>query len=88
MLLKCYHYLYLTIESKVGCIDQIKDSKFDFEIFEQTPRTSEPTTKLVNREILIFICCQVDSKEIKCHFQWWAKHETIFHILDFWLDKF
>jgi len=25
----------------------------------------------------------VDSKEIKCRFQWWAKHEAIFSILDF-----
>jgi hypothetical protein len=83
MLLKCYHYLHLTIESKVGCIDQIKDSKFDFDIFEQTPSTSEPTKELVNREMLIFMRYQADSKEIKCHFQWWAKHEAMFPILGF-----
>jgi len=56
---------------------------FDLGIFEQTLKASEPTTKLVNREMLIFIRYQVDSKEIKCLFQWWAKHEAIFPILDF-----
>ncbi len=83
MLLKYYHYLHPMVESKVECVDQIKDTKFDLDIFEQTPRTSEPTTKLVNREMLIFMCYKVDSKEIKCHFQLWAKHETIFPIFDF-----
>lgn len=32
--------------------------------------------------MLIFMHYQVDSKEIKCPFQWWAKHEAIFPILD------
>jgi hypothetical protein len=34
------------------------------------------------------MCYQADSKEIKCHFQWWAKHEAMFPILDFWSHKF
>jgi hypothetical protein len=83
MLLKCYHDLHPMIESKVGCVDQIRDTKFNLDIFEQTPRASEPTTKLINTEMLIFIHYQVDSKEIKCPFQWCAKHEAIFPILDF-----
>jgi len=33
--------------------------------------------------MLIFKCYQVDSKGIKCFFQWWAKHETIFPIIVF-----
>jgi hypothetical protein len=28
--------------------------------------------------MLIFRRYQVNSKEIKCPFQWWTKHETIF----------
>jgi hypothetical protein len=28
--------------------------------------------------MLIFKLYQVDSKEIKCPFQWWEKHETMF----------
>ncbi len=83
MLLKCYHYLHPMVESKVEFVDKIKDTKFDLDILEQTHRTSEPTTKLVNREMLIFMRYEMDSKEIKCHFQLWAKHEAIFPILDF-----
>ncbi len=33
--------------------------------------------------MLIFKCYQVDSKEIKCPFQWWTKHETIFPRIGF-----
>jgi hypothetical protein len=40
----------------------------------------EPNTKLVTKEMLIFKCYQVDSKEIKCPLQWWAKHEAMFLI--------
>jgi hypothetical protein len=35
-------------------------------IFEMIANTSEPMTKLVNREFLIFRRFQVDPKEIKC----------------------
>jgi hypothetical protein len=54
------------VESKVGCVDQIRVIKLDLNIFEQIPRASEPTKKLVTREMLIFMRYQVDSKEIKC----------------------
>jgi hypothetical protein len=50
---------------------------------EETPNTNEPVTKLVKKEMLIFRCYQVDSKGIKCFFQWWAKHETMFPIVVF-----
>ncbi len=78
MLLKCYHYLHPKTKSKVGCAYQIKDTKFDLNIFEQTRSPSEPTIELVIREMLIFRCYQVDSKNIKHLFQWWAKHEAMF----------
>jgi hypothetical protein len=85
MLLKCYQYLHPKAKSKVGCAYKIRHTKFDLNIFEQTPstsetnhNTSEPTIELVIREMLIFRRYQVDSKHIKCLFQWWAKHETIF----------
>jgi hypothetical protein len=68
MLFKCYYYLHPMVESKVGCVDQIRHTKFDLNIFEQTPKANEPSTKLVNREMLIFMCYQVDSKEMKCPF--------------------
>ncbi len=37
--------------------------------------------------MLIFRCYQVDSKEIKCLFQWWTKHETIFPRVGFLIGQ-
>jgi hypothetical protein len=34
--------------------------------------------KFVTREILISKCYQVDFKEIKRFFQWWAKYQSMF----------
>jgi hypothetical protein len=48
------------------------------DIFEQTISTNEPIEKLVKRELLIFRKYQLDVKDIKCLFQWWQKHETMF----------
>jgi len=76
------------LESKVGCVDQIRDTKFNLDIFEQTPKASEPTTKLVNREMLIFMHYQVDSKEIKCPFNGGQSMKPYFLFLIFWSDKF
>ncbi len=53
------------------------------DIFEQTPITSEPTIKIVTREMLIFKCYQVNSKEIKWPLQWLVKHEAMFPIVVF-----
>jgi hypothetical protein len=33
--------------------------------------------------MLVFRGCQLDSKEIKCFLQWWAKYETMFLIVGF-----
>jgi hypothetical protein len=70
MLLKCYHYLHPMAKLEVECPNHTKDAKSDLDILKQTPNTSESTTKLV-------------SKKIKCLLQWWAKHETMFIIVDF-----
>jgi hypothetical protein len=78
MLLECYHYLHQKAKSKVGCVYQIRHANSDLNIFEQTPNTSEPTIELVIKEMLIFRCYQMDSKDIKHLFQWRVKHETIF----------
>jgi hypothetical protein len=45
--------------------------------------TSEPTAILVPREMLILKHYQMDSKEIKCPFKWWVKHEAIFCTIGF-----
>jgi hypothetical protein len=44
---------------------------------------NELAIELVIREMLIFKHCSMDSKEIKCLFQWWAKHEIRFLIVGF-----
>ncbi len=38
-------------------------------------------------ELLIFMHYQVDVKDIKCPFQWWEKHESMFPTIGFVLDK-
>jgi hypothetical protein len=56
--------------------------EYDLDIFEQAPNTSEVAIEIITREMLIFRCYQVDSKEFKCHVQWWAKLEAMFPIVD------
>ncbi len=34
-------------------------------------------------ELLIFMCYQVDVKDIKCPLQWWEKHESMFPTIGF-----
>jgi hypothetical protein len=83
MLLKCYHYLHLIAELEVECANQIRDAKFDLNSFKQTLNTSEPTIELVTKVMLVFMRWQLDSKEIKCFLQWWAKYGAMFPIVGF-----
>jgi hypothetical protein len=53
------------------------------DIFKMIANTSEPTTELVNREILVFKHYQVDVKNIKCPVQWWEKYKSLFLTIDF-----
>jgi hypothetical protein len=46
-------------------------------------KLNERVIELVIREMLIFKHYSMDSKEIKCLFQWWAKHEIRFLIVGF-----
>ncbi len=63
------------------------DDDCSLDIFEQTTNTSEPTKELVNKELFIFKQYQVDVKEIKCHLQWWQKHESIFPTMGFLIRR-
>ncbi len=65
-LLKCYYHLHPLVESKRGVVDQKVEKDRSLDIFETTTNTSEPTTKLVNKKLLIFRRYQVDVKNIKC----------------------
>jgi hypothetical protein len=49
MLLKCYHHLHPLFGNVV--VDQGVDEDYSLDTFEMTTSTSEPTKKLVNREL-------------------------------------
>jgi hypothetical protein len=66
MFLKCYYHLHPLVEFERGVVDHKVEEDKSLDIFEMTTNTSEPTTKLVNRELLIFRHHQVDVKYIKC----------------------
>jgi len=71
MLLKCYYHLHPLVESKRGVVDQKVEKDMSLDIFEMITNTSEPSMKLINRELLIFKHCQGDVKNIKCPMQCW-----------------
>ncbi len=63
---------------EVRCAYQIANANSNLNIFELTPSTNEPTTKLKTKKIV-----DLDSRVIKCPFQWWRKHEAMFSTIDF-----
>jgi hypothetical protein len=69
MLLKCYYHLHPLVEYERGVVDQRIEEDRSLDIFEMTTNTSEPTTELVNRELLDFKLYQVNVKDIKCPLQ-------------------
>jgi hypothetical protein len=66
MLSKCYYHLHPLVESERGVVDQKVEEDMSLDIFEMITNTSESSTKLINRELLIFKRYQVDVKNIKC----------------------
>jgi len=70
------------VESRRGVVDQRVEEDRNFDIFEMIANISEPTTKLVNRELLIFRHYQVDGKNVKC-LQGWEIHENMFPTICF-----
>jgi hypothetical protein len=64
-----------------GVVDQNVEDDNNLDIFEMTFNICGPTMKLMNRDLLIFKRCQVDVKNIKCPFQLWEKHESMFCIV-------
>jgi hypothetical protein len=81
---KCYYHLHLLVEFKRGVVDQNVEDDMNLDIFELITSTSEPTTELVNKKLLIFKHYQMDDKDIKCPLQWWEKHESMFPIVGFY----
>jgi hypothetical protein len=77
MLLKCYYHLHSLVGSGRAVVDQRVEKDKNLNSFEMIANISEPTTKLVNRKLLIFRRYQVDVKNVKC-LQGWEKDESMF----------
>jgi len=58
--------LHPLVEFARDVVDQSVEEDMSLDIFEMVANTSEPTTKLVNKELLIFKCDELDVKDIKC----------------------
>jgi len=65
MLLKCYHQLHPMAKTKVDFTWQTIIEDYNY-IFEQIVNASKLVKNLFIRELLIFKCYQMDSKNIKC----------------------
>jgi hypothetical protein len=52
-------------------------------IFEMTTNANKPTKEVVDLEHLIFKRFQMNAKNIKCPFEWWEKHESMFPTVGF-----
>jgi hypothetical protein len=84
ILVKCHEHLHPLVRSERNFVDHdIFCHDCNLDTFEQTTSTNEPVEKLVKKELLIFKKYQLDVKDIKCLFQWWQKHETMFLIVGF-----
>jgi len=57
-------------EFEKGFVNQMVEEDNNLNIFEMTTNTREPTTKLINKELLIFKHYQVAFETIKCPLQW------------------
>jgi hypothetical protein len=60
VLLKCYHHLHHVVDCDVEFTKHKSYENNNLDIFEMITSSSEPITKLVNRELLIFRRFQVD----------------------------
>jgi hypothetical protein len=47
--------------------------------------TSKLTKEAVNKELQMFKRFQMDVKDIKCPLEWWAKHESMFPTMAFFI---
>jgi hypothetical protein len=81
MLLKCYHHLHPLFKN--ANVDQGVDEDCNLDNFGMTTNTNELAKTFVNKEFLSFRKFQVNTKDVKCCFQWWEKHELMFPIVGF-----
>jgi len=65
MFIECHYHLHSLAESERGIVDQGVEEDRNLDIFEMTNNITEPTMKLIIKELLIFMRYQVDVKDIK-----------------------
>jgi hypothetical protein len=83
MLLICYYHLHPFVDSEKGVVDERVEEDMNLDIFEMITNTSEPTTELVNRELMIFRHYKLNVEDIRCPLHWWEKHGNMFPIVGF-----
>jgi hypothetical protein len=83
MPMKCYYHLHPLIEFNNSFVDQKVDDDNNLDILQMTTWSIKLTKKFVKKQLLVFWHYLVDVKEIKCPFQWWEKHETMFPTIQF-----
>jgi hypothetical protein len=84
ILVKCHEHLHPLVRLNRNYANQnIFEQDYNLDIFEQIASKIELIEKLVKRELLVFRRYQLDVKDIKCHLQWWQKHEAMFLIVGF-----
>jgi len=87
MLLKCDHYLQVTVQFKLVCAYQIGDVESNLNIFEQTPNTSEPLIEVVTKEMLILDVTKWIPKKSSALFNDGQNMKPCFLMLIFWATK-
>jgi hypothetical protein len=75
------------VEFEGGIVDQRFEEDNNLDIFEMTTSKSEPTMKLINKELLIFKRYERMSKTSSAHFNGGKNMKTCFPQLVFMLKK-
>ncbi len=83
MFLKCSNHLDPLVEFERDVVEQRIEKDRSLDIFGMIANISDPTIKLVNIELVIFRCYQVDVRDIKWPPQWWEKHESMLFTFGF-----
>jgi hypothetical protein len=66
MFIICYYHLHLLVESERDVVIKWVEEDMSLDIFEIVANTSGLAMELVNKELLIFRCYQLNVKNIKC----------------------
>jgi hypothetical protein len=85
LFLKSYQHLHPLFKIENSFVIKSNEEN-NLDIFEMVTCNNELTKNPINQKLMIFCRCQMDTKDIKCLFEWWKKHESIFPIVGFFLQ--